>query len=85
MTRLLVACIRLYQRLLSPLLPPLCRFHPTCSEYAVQAIQECGLWRGALLAARRLLRCHPFSPGGYDPVRGRARGEAASPKGWSPN
>jgi uncharacterized protein len=57
----------LYQRLISPLLPPACRFAPTCSEYARQAVLEHGLAHGAWLAVRRLARCHPFNPGGYDP------------------
>jgi putative membrane protein insertion efficiency factor len=57
----------LYQRLVSPLLPPACRFVPTCSEYARLAVLEHGLVRGAWLASRRLARCHPLNPGGYDP------------------
>ena len=65
-----VLLITLYQRLLSPLFPPSCRFVPTCSQYAKQAILTHGLARGSYLAARRILRCHPFNPGGYDPVPG---------------
>jgi putative membrane protein insertion efficiency factor len=57
----------LYQRLVSPLLPSACRFAPTCSEYTRLAVLEHGLLRGAWLAVRRLARCHPFNPGGYDP------------------
>lgn len=60
--------VRLYQRLLSPLLPATCRFTPTCSHYAAEALQVHGLWRGGRLALRRILRCHPFNPGGHDPV-----------------
>jgi putative membrane protein insertion efficiency factor len=56
-----------YQRMVSPLLPPACRFAPTCSEYARLAFLEHGLGKGAWLAVRRLVRCHPFHPGGYDP------------------
>ena len=57
-----------YKRFVSPLLPPACRYHPTCSEYAREAVLRHGLARGAALAARRLLRCHPFRKGGFDPV-----------------
>jgi putative membrane protein insertion efficiency factor len=62
-----------YQRVLSPWLPPACRFAPTCSEYARQALLEHGLVRGAWLALRRLVCCHPFHPGGYDPPPARER------------
>jgi len=60
--------LRGYQLLLSPLLPRACRFHPSCSEYALEAIERHGAWRGAWLAARRLVRCGPWHPGGCDPV-----------------
>lgn len=60
--------IHLYRRLVSPLLPPRCRFHPTCSHYALQALRLHGPLRGTRLAAGRILRCHPLNPGGYDPV-----------------
>ncbi|HHW14666.1 MAG TPA: membrane protein insertion efficiency factor YidD [Firmicutes bacterium] len=63
-----VLLIRVYQRALSPLLPRACRFYPTCSQYAVEAIGKYGIRRGGGLAARRILRCHPGNPGGYDPV-----------------
>jgi putative membrane protein insertion efficiency factor len=63
-----VAPIRGYQRLISPALPRRCKYHPTCSAYAVQAIRSYGILRGSVLAAWRLLRCNPFSHGGYDPV-----------------
>jgi hypothetical protein len=63
--------LTLYQRLVSPLLPPACRFAPTCSEYARLAVLEHGVGRGAWLAIRRLARCHPFHPGGYDPPPAR--------------
>ncbi len=66
--RFLLFLIHLYQRLVSPLLPPACRFHPTCSAYAASAIKEHGPVRGGSLAIRRLLRCHPFCEGGIDPV-----------------
>lgn len=66
--RLAIALISGYRRLVSPLLPPACRFHPSCSAYAAGSIERHGLGRGSLLAARRILRCHPFHPGGFDPV-----------------
>jgi len=66
--RMAQALIRLYQATLRPILPPACRFTPTCSDYALEAIGRHGLLRGVGLAARRILRCHPFHPGGYDPV-----------------
>ncbi|HLW48050.1 MAG TPA: membrane protein insertion efficiency factor YidD [bacterium] len=63
-----VGAIRWYQRWISPHLAPSCRFFPSCSEYATGAVEGHGLLRGGWLAVRRLLRCHPFHPGGYDPV-----------------
>ena len=68
MRAVLVAPIRVYQRFISPALPRRCKYHPTCSEYAVQAIRTHGVPRGLVLAAWRLLRCNPWSHGGYDPV-----------------
>ncbi len=65
---LLALPIRLYKRLLSPLLPPACRFHPSCSVYALEALQKHGALRGLRLIVWRLLRCQPFHPGGFDPV-----------------
>lgn len=66
--RVLLWAIRIYQRFISPYTPPTCRFYPSCSSYAVDAITRHGPWRGTVLAARRVLRCHPFHPGGFDPV-----------------
>jgi hypothetical protein len=66
--RVLIALLRAYKRWLSPLLGPLCRFHPTCSVYAMEALARHGAWRGGWLAMRRVLRCHPLHPGGHDPV-----------------
>ncbi|MEO8226047.1 MAG: membrane protein insertion efficiency factor YidD [Gemmatimonadota bacterium] len=67
--RLVVALpIRVYRRFISPALPPSCRFTPSCSSYALEAITRYGAVRGTWLAARRLVRCHPFNPGGVDPV-----------------
>jgi hypothetical protein len=63
-----IAVLKIYQRLVSPLLPPSCRFTPTCSNYAVEALQRHGLARGGWLAVKRVARCHPWNPGGYDPV-----------------
>ncbi len=61
--------IRLYRKYLSRIKPvPTCRFYPTCSSYALQAIERFGAWKGGILALRRILRCHPFHPGGIDPV-----------------
>ena len=65
----LIALLRLYKVCVSPLLPPSCRFVPTCSEYAMEAVERYGAMRGSWKGIRRLLRCHPFHPGGYDPVR----------------
>ena len=70
MARYLVCgVIRLYQLVISPALPASCRFYPSCSTYAIQAITCYGLWRGLRLTGWRLLRCHPFHPGGWDPVQ----------------
>ena len=66
--RAAAALLAAYKRFVSPLLPPACRFHPTCSEYAREAILRHGLLRGTWLTIRRLGRCHPFHPGGFDPV-----------------
>ena len=60
--------IRGYQLMISPLLPPSCRFTPSCSQYTLEAITRYGLLRGGWLGARRLVRCHPFNPGGFDPI-----------------
>jgi uncharacterized protein len=65
----LISLIRVYQAVISPLLPPSCRFTPTCSTYAIEAVRKYGALRGTYMGARRLLRCHPFHPGGYDPVK----------------
>ena len=66
--RALTGILGAYKRFLSPLLPPACRFTPTCSEYAREAVARHGVWRGLALGARRLARCHPFHGGGPDPV-----------------
>lgn len=68
MKKIFIKLIRLYQRYISPLTPPTCRFHPTCSNYAIEAISEHGVLKGTWLAIKRILKCHPFHPGGFDPV-----------------
>ncbi len=69
MSKLLLALIRFYRAAISPLLGTNCRFIPTCSAYAMQAIEKYGAWKGGMMALRRILRCHPFCKGGYDPVK----------------
>ena len=68
MSRLLIFWIRLYQRFLSPLLPPTCRYTPTCSSYVIEALRRKGVLRGGWMGIRRILRCNPLFPGGHDPV-----------------
>lgn len=68
MKRILLALIRGYQYALSPFIGPCCRFHPTCSDYACQALRRHGILRGLWLGGKRILRCNPWHPGGYDPV-----------------
>jgi len=68
MKTIMVAAIGFYRKWISPLTPGSCRFAPTCSEYGQQALERHGAWKGAFLTAGRLMRCHPFHPGGYDPV-----------------
>lgn len=69
MKRLFLCIIRFYRAGISPLRPPSCRYIPTCSEYAVLAIEKYGALRGGWMAVKRILRCHPFHKGGYDPVK----------------
>mgnify|MGYP004661413185 CR=1 FL=1 len=68
MKRFLLALVRFYRKSISPLRPPCCRFIPTCSAYALEAVEKYGALKGGFLALRRILRCNPFSRGGYDPV-----------------
>ena len=68
MKKPVIAAIRFYQRKISPLSPPRCRYIPTCSQYALEAVEKYGTIKGGWLAARRIARCHPFHKGGYDPV-----------------
>lgn len=67
-SRLLIALIRVYQRVISPLLGPHCRFHPTCSQYGIEALRRFGMVKGSWLTTKRILKCHPLNPGGDDPV-----------------
>ena len=66
--RALLGAIRFYRRHISPMFPPCCRFQPTCSAYALEAVKKYGALKGGFLALKRILKCHPFHPGGYDPV-----------------
>jgi hypothetical protein len=68
-TALILGVLRIYKRWISPLLPSACRFHPTCSEYMMQAIETHGAARGVWMGLRRIAKCHPFHQGGFDPVR----------------
>ncbi len=69
MSRILILFIRFYQIFISPLFPPTCRFYPTCSAYAIEAIQKKGPLRGTWMAIKRIAKCHPYHPSGYDPVK----------------
>ncbi len=69
MRNLLIFIIRIYKKILSPILPKSCRFYPSCSSYAIDAISKYGAFRGSMKAVYRILRCNPFNKGGYDPVR----------------
>jgi len=66
--RILMGLIRFYRRFISPMFPPCCRFYPTCSAYALEAVEKYGAFKGGFLAFKRILKCNPFHPGGYDPV-----------------
>jgi putative membrane protein insertion efficiency factor len=69
MQGLMLALLSAYKRGISPFLPAACRFHPTCSEYSFQSLKKHGLFKGAFFSVLRIARCHPWNPGGYDPVR----------------
>jgi len=76
--QLVLLLLQAYKRAISPWLPPACRYLPTCSEYALEAVADYGVLRGGAMALLRLLRCHPFAQGGYDPVRGNHRSRPVS-------
>lgn len=69
MKKFLIFLIRLYRKFISPLKKPCCRFYPTCSQYAIQAIEKYGSLKGGFMSIKRILKCNPFHPGGYDPVK----------------
>ncbi|MFO7890855.1 MAG: membrane protein insertion efficiency factor YidD [bacterium] len=69
MRKIIIHTIRFYQKTISPLFPRTCRFYPTCSEYMIQAVEKYGLIKGIYIGVKRVFRCHPFNPGGYDPVK----------------
>lgn len=69
MKRLLIKAVRFYQKGISPFLPASCRYTPTCSQYAIEALERYGALKGSYLGIKRILRCHPFHPGGYDPLK----------------
>jgi len=66
---LLICIIKMYRKYISPLKRPSCRFYPTCSQYAIEAIEKYGALKGTLISIKRILRCHPFNKGGYDPLK----------------
>ncbi|WP_409069088.1 membrane protein insertion efficiency factor YidD [Clostridium sp. FAM 1755] len=69
MKNLLICIIKMYRKYISPLKRPSCRFYPTCSQYAIEAIERYGALKGTLISIKRILRCHPFNKGGYDPLK----------------
>ncbi|NLC67657.1 MAG: membrane protein insertion efficiency factor YidD [Clostridiaceae bacterium] len=66
--KLIIWLIKIYRKYISPLKAPCCRFYPTCSQYALSAVEKYGTVKGSIIAIKRVLRCHPFNPGGYDPL-----------------
>ncbi len=69
MSKLILWLIRAYQKVISPWTPKTCRFHPTCSEYSYQAVKKYGALKGGFKSVKRISKCHPFNPGGYDPLK----------------
>ncbi len=80
---LLLLCIRVYQFTVRPLLAGSCRYAPSCSEYAIEAVSRHGPWRGGWLGLRRILRCHPWSRGGFDPVPTNEAADSPPPENWN--
>ncbi|MCK5764070.1 MAG: membrane protein insertion efficiency factor YidD [Clostridiales bacterium] len=68
MNKFLIIIVKLYRKYISPVKPPTCRFYPTCSEYSLQALEKYGAKKGSYLSIKRILKCHPFNSGGYDPL-----------------
>ena len=77
MKRVLLSALRFYKAQVSPALPPACRYTPTCSEYAIEAVERYGAWRGLVMTIRRVVACNPFARGGYDPVPQKGAAAAA--------
>lgn len=69
LAKLLIYMVRIYQKYISPMRGPTCRFYPTCSQYSIEAYKKYGAMKGTYLTIRRILKCHPFHPGGYDPLK----------------
>ncbi|MBP6492070.1 MAG: membrane protein insertion efficiency factor YidD [Clostridia bacterium] len=69
MKRIIILLVRGYQKFISPFFPATCRFYPTCSQYFIQAVEKYGAIKGSFLGLKRILKCHPFHPGGYDPLK----------------
>ncbi|MCK4260493.1 MAG: membrane protein insertion efficiency factor YidD [Halanaerobiales bacterium] len=69
MKKLIILVIKFYQKFISPIKPGKCRFYPTCSQYMLQAVEKYGAFKGFVLGMKRILKCHPFHPGGYDPLK----------------
>jgi uncharacterized protein len=84
MKSLALSLLRLYKRWISPVFPPSCRYVPTCSEYAIEAVDRYGTLRGGAMAARRILSCHPLAKGGFDPVESNAVNSTATQKSSAP-
>ena len=67
--KMLIGLVKNYQKYISPMKPPSCRFYPTCSQYTIEVVSKYGIIKGISMALRRIIKCHPFNPGGYDPVK----------------